>query len=264
MRTSLALLTGLLCLAGCAMSGRRAPLRELRRAPYQVVYAKQPPTINGILDDAVWKKAETLEVFYQYHKTGVKLPDTARAMMAWDKANLYFAITINDKDIFVSMRERDAPISRADVAELFFKPPVKTRYETELYEFEFNVWEAILDIHFVGYGGGSSSSRFAQSYNPPIVCKATHKGTINDWSDIDEEYTLEVAIPLTAFSHAAPDGVAPGDRWKFNVAGYDYSVYRRRPLLFTSVDGNMKGFAEYELYPSMIFLGKNSSISGVR
>lgn len=242
------------CLTGCAVLGLGGPSREVRLAPYQVVYAKETPVIDGKLDDPVWTQAETLRTFYEFMKTGAKLPDIARAMMAWDARNLYFAITIKDKDIFVTEKERDAIICRADVAELFVKLPVKTRYEFELYEFEFNPWEAIWDIHYVGYGGGSATPRFGTTYNPAIVCKATHKGTINNWNDIDEGYTIEVSIPLSAFSHAAPDGVKAGDLWKFNVSGYDFSVYRRGPLLFTSVDGNTKGFAEYELYPEMVFM----------
>ena len=50
------------------------------------------------------------------------------------------------------------------------------------------------------------------------------------------------------------DGVKAGDIWKFNVAGYDFSVYRRRVLQFTSADNNTLGYAEYEIYPEMIFM----------
>ena len=245
----LATVPAMVCLTGCA-----APGREVRLAPYQVVYAQDAPVMDGKLDDAVWQEAEVLKDFYQHGKTGAKFTDIIRAMMAWDKEHLYFAVTIKDKDIFVSEKIRDEIICRADVVELFIKPAVVTRYTSELYEFEFNVWETIWDIHYVGYGGGSALPRFSHEYNPAIVCKATYNGTINDWSDIDEGYTIEVAFPLSAFAHAAPNGVTPGDIWKFNVAGMDYSVYLRRPLEFTSVDGNTLGFAEYELYPEMIFM----------
>lgn len=242
------------CLAGCAVPGSGAPVREVRLAPYPVVYAQSAPVVDGKLEDAVWQQAERLTVFYEHGETGKKVLDTVTAMLAWDKKNLYFAVTVKDKDICVSEKERDAILCRADVAEIFLKPAVVTRYETELYEFEFNVWETIWDIHYAGYGGGSAEVRFGKPYNPAIVCKATHQGTINDWSDVDEGYTLEIAIPLSAFAHAAPEGVKAGDVWKFNVAGYDFSVYRRRPLCFTSADGNTLGFAEYELYPEMVFM----------
>lgn len=246
---------GMMCLLATVLTTGCAALeREERSAPYQVVYAQDTPVIDGKLDDAVWKDAEALDVFYEYKETGVKIPNVVKAMLAWDKQHLYYAITIKDQDIYVNEKERDTVICRADVVEIFLKPPVTTRYETELYEFEFNVWETIWDIHYAGYGGGSADRRFSQNYNPAIVCKATHKGTINDWRDIDEGYTIEVAIPLSAFSHAVPNGVKAGDIWKFNIAGYDFSVYRRKPLLFNSVDGNTLGFAEYELYPEMKFM----------
>ena len=236
-----------------ALLGCGGPQREVRADPYPVVYAKAAPRIDGKLDDAVWQDAVLFSPFYEFRETGVKV-DVAQGWMAWDEDNLYLAVTVQDRDLFVTESERDALLCRADVVELFIKPPVQSRYEFELYEFEFNVWEAIWDIHYAGRGGGSAIARFGKPYTPAIVCKATHKGTINDWSDVDEEYTIEVSIPLSAFSHAVPDGVKAGDVWRFNIAGYDFSVYRHRALLFTSVDGNTKGFAEYELYPEMIFL----------
>ena len=241
-------------LAGCGVL-RSGPQREVRAEPYRVVYATEAPKIDGKLDDAVWKEAILIKPFYQYSKTGVKV-DFVKTWMAWDKKYLYFATTVTDKDIYVTEVKRDAILCRADVAELFLKLPVKTRYETELYEFEFNVWETIWDIHYIGYGGGGHK-RFSDHYNPNIICRATHKGTINNWNDEDEGYTIEVAIPLSAFEHAAPDGVKAGDKWRFNASGYDFSVYRRKPLLWSSADGNMKGFNEYELYPEMVFLGPN-------
>ena len=218
-----------------------------------MVYATVAPAIDGTLDEAVWQEARRLEPLYEYNTFGVRV-DLADIRMAWDTQFLYLAYAIRDEDLTANETERDAVLCRADVAELFVKPPVRDRYEYELYEFEFNLWNAIWDIHFVGYGGDGSSgvTRFAKPFNPDIRVKAAVRGTINDWRDVDEGYTLEVAIPWSAFARSAPKGVQAGEVWKFNAAGYDFSVYRRQPLLFTSVDGNDKGFNQYEHYPTFV------------
>lgn len=242
---------------GCVGLFSSGPQRQVRAAPYPVVYAAVAPTIDGRLDDPVWRDAMRLEPLYEYNKVGV-LVDLADIRLAWDPQFLYVAYDIRDQDLYVTERERDAVLCRADVAELFVKPPVRDRYEYELYEFEFNLWEAIWDIHFAGYGGDGSQGvgRFSAPFNPEIRVKAVANGTINDWRDVDEGYSLEVAIPWSAFARSAPAGVRAGDVWQFNAAGYDFSVYRRQALLFTSVDGNDRGFNQYELYPSMVLMGR--------
>jgi len=247
----------LMLFQGCASLPGWGPKRQVRTAPYPVVYASVAPVIDGRLDDAVWKQAVRVEPLYEYNKVGV-LVDSADIRLAWDPQFLYVAYAIRDQDLYVSEKERDAVLCRADVAELFVKPPVRDRYAFELYEFEFNLWEAIWDIHFAGYGGDGSQAvaRFAKPFNPDIQLKAVVNGTVNDWRDVDEGYTIEVAIPWSAFARSAPDGVRAGEVWKFNAAGYDFSVYRRQPLLFTSVDGNDRGFNQYELYPSMILMDR--------
>ncbi len=245
-----------LFLCGCASLFPSRPVRETRAEPYPVVCAGVPPVIDGRLDEAVWKEAVRLEPLYEYNTIGQRV-DLADIRMVWDPECLYVAYAVRDQDLYANERERDAILCRADVVELFLKPPVRDRYEYELYEFEFNLWGAIWDIHFAGYGGDGSSAvtRFSAPFNPDVRVAVQTQGTINDWSDVDEGYVVEVAIPWAAFARSVPEGVRAGDVWRFNAAGYDFSVYRRRPLLFTSVDGNDKGFNQYEDYPRMVLLG---------
>lgn len=244
---------GLLLCSGCASLFGSHPQRQTLSTPYPVVYANVAPVIDGKLNDPVWRAAVRLQPLFEYNLFGVRV-DVADIRLAWDTQCLYVAYAVQDKDLTANETERDAILCRADVAELFVKPPVRDRYEYELYEFEFNLWNVIWDIHFAGYGGDGTPgvARFSKPFNPDIRVKAEVKGTINDWTDVDEGYTVEVAIPWTAFARSAPGGVKAGDVWKFNAAGYDYSVYRRQPLLLTSVDGNDKGFNQYENYPSWV------------
>jgi len=225
------------------------PAREVRNAPYPVVYLTAPPTIDGKLDDEAWRKAVPLSTFYTFEKYGRRV-DVVTAYMAWDDDNLYLAVKIKDKDLYIASKEHDGPLWISDVAELFIKP---RKDRLELYEMGFNMCDTLYDVLYIGRGGAPSVERFIK-YESGALARATYEGTINDWNDVDKGWSLEVAIPLKAFSRPVPDGPRPGDRWKFNVAGYDWSCYRGNPLLFTNCDGNTERFAEYELYPEMEFM----------
>ena len=248
---ALLLSMGALGLTGCVIvqSAPAQPRREVRNQPYPVVYLAVPPTIDGKLDDEAWRKAVPLSTIYTFEKYGCRV-DVVTAYMAWDDDNLYLAVKIKDKDLYIASKKHDGPHWISDVAELFIKP---RKDRLEVYEMGFNMSNTFYDVLYIGLGGSPSVDRFIK-YESGAIAKATYEGTINDWSDVDQGWSLEVAIPLKAFSRPVPDGPKPGDRWAFNVAGYDWSCYRARVLMFTSCDGSTERFAECELFPEMEFM----------
>ena len=48
-------------------------------------------------------------------------------------------------------------------------------------------------------------------------------GTLNNWSDVDQYWQMELAIPFVEL----PSVIGPkvGDVWRFLVGRYDYSIY---------------------------------------
>jgi hypothetical protein len=56
-----------------------------------------------------------------------------------------------------------------------------------------------------------------------MKAKANVQGTVNDWRDKDRGWIVEMAIPLRAFQEG-PLTVQLGDRWRFAVSRYNYSV----------------------------------------
>ena len=238
---------GLVC-AGCSLVADE-DTQELQ-VHYPVVYAKVAPVIDGKLDDPIWREATPHKSFFVYENKN-KPAKIGTAYLAWDKENLYYAMVLQDKDLYVTEREDNAILCRADVAEIFIKPNDDM---PDFYEFEFNMWNALWDIHYPGLGDGGGADRYTKHFNSGATVKSTHDGTINNWKDEDKGWTVEVAIPLKAFARVAPNGPKPGDTWKFNIAGYDFSRYRKSTLLFTTVDNNFNGFAEHQKYPRMQFI----------
>ena len=52
------------------------------------------------------------------------------------------------------------------------------------------------------------------------------QGTLNDPSDIDEGWTVEIAIPFTCLEECAPGGEGPkaGDQWRINFSRVEWQV----------------------------------------
>ena len=146
--------------------------------------------IDGVLDDPVWTRAAPWTRLYQYGQFGRRL-DSVRAFIAWDAANLYFAISVRDRDIFVASTERDAILCRADVGELFIKPrPDRPDY----YEFQFNVRKAICDAYYPRNRAGGLLSGAVEAASAEAVAselmdagiipvQISRDSRVTDWRD---------------------------------------------------------------------------------
>ncbi|MBL7223268.1 MAG: carbohydrate-binding family 9-like protein [Candidatus Brocadiae bacterium] len=209
-----AVLLGLLC-AGCGrpqatLKSRKPRLFQCRRAPGKIV-------IDGQLEPA-WERAQVLDDF---RVPGFELRplDLAMARMLWDDENLYVAVTMEDRDVYAVKTQHDGQLWLDDVAEVFLKPDeAKHIY----YEFEVNAAGATLDMLIARRGAGHFDRWWP--WESSIKAKVSIQGTLNEWRDSDKGWIAEIAIPLAAFKDAAPK-VQLGDRWRFAICRYNYSVY---------------------------------------
>ena len=87
-----------------------------------------------------------------------------------------------------------------------------------------------------------------------MVSAVKLRGTLNKYDDRDKGWTVEGRIPWTAFK---PTGGRPavGDRWKFALCRYDYSVYLERPELSSTAPLTQADFHRYEDYGELVFVG---------
>jgi hypothetical protein len=207
-------------------------------------------TIDGILDEKAWEKAEKLTdfaVFWQKRK-----PDTATtARLLWDDEYFYFCAEMVDHDLFALEKEHNGRTWEDDVFEIFLKPAADKR---PYYEFQVNPLNTRLELFLPSRGAGGYR-RFADEARLGMQTAVKLRGTLNDWEDKDVGWTVEGRIPWTAFK---PTGgpPKPGEKWRFALCRYDYSVYLERPELSSTAPLTEPDFHRYEDYGELTFVGR--------
>jgi len=133
--------------------------------------------------------------------------------MLWDDENLYVSFECEDQYITARETARDGKPFFDDCAEIFLIP-VADSLDVH-YGFEINLYKASNDFIFLNnfYHGQNAS---VKSYNPEFQIEVFVDGTINDNSDLDKGWTMEMAIPINLFR--GMDKFSPvreGNKWAF-------------------------------------------------
>ena len=178
----------------------------------------EPVTVDGRLTEKVWSQVDPVGVFRLADGSGEpQLPTEVRA--CWDDRNLYLAFVAIDTDIWGKMRQRDDPIYDEEVVEAFIcSGEDVTRY----YEFEFSPHNVVFDA---AIQCPESGDRRYLKADLGWDCEGLQSavevvGTLDDPSDVDERWTVEVALP---FSQIGRGGRAPadGELWRANFYRID-------------------------------------------
>ena len=175
---------------------------------YTIQRTTEPIHIDGILDEADWGAAQSVGDFvFPWWTEGEK--EQTMAKLLWDDQNLYVAFQCEDAHIWAEYTERDDPVSRDDAVEVFTAPNPDSL--KNYFNFEFNAIGTILDRS--PYNNRSSTWNAAG-----IQVAYTHHGTLNQDSDTDTSWTMEIAIPFENFVPFAKN-IPPknGDVWRLNL-----------------------------------------------
>ena len=177
--------------------------------------------IDGRLDDNAWGKAEVID--FVLPTTGKEPVGKTQARIMWDDSYLYVAYRAYDKDIWSILRGRDSSTCREDCLECFIQPDPRAK---PYYNFEINALGTIYDAYNIGrYSGGYDHHRWAAWNCGGLRVGIYIDGTINDPSDIDNCWQMELAIPFAELPTLNGKRPKLGDVWKFLLARYDFSVH---------------------------------------
>ena len=169
-------------------------------------------TVDGKLDEPAWNEAPTFGTFqFPWWKSGAQEQTTARLL--WDRKFLYVAFECDDAHISAKNTERDSPVYEDDCVE-FFTAPDAAR-PNNYFNIEMNVNRGILDRH---HPDGPGKSEVPNWNAQGIRIATTVDGTLNDDSDTDRGWVLEVAIPFANFaSVTGRSHPQDGDVWRVNL-----------------------------------------------
>lgn len=139
-----------------------------------------------------------------------------RAWLLWDDRNLYVAAELNEPNVRARLRQRDAIVFHDNDFEVFIDPDGDGQ---NYFEIEINALNTIFDLLLVrSYRDGGPA---VHEWDVAGLKSAVHiQGRINDATDSDAAWTLEMAIPWTALREHTIMSLPPlpGDIWRMNFS----------------------------------------------
>ena len=137
--------------------------------------------------------------------------------MLWDENYFYFAALMEEPHVWGKLTERDAVIYKDNDFEIFLDPDGDTH---NYYELEVNAlgteWDLILLKPY-----HDEDKVVIDSWDiPGLITKVHVDGTLNDPSDEDRAWSVEIAIPWKAFISNYRSNTPPkdGEQWKVNFS----------------------------------------------
>jgi len=202
---------------------------------YRVPRATVAPVIDGRLDDPAWSRAPWTEAYVDISGPSYATPRFhTRGKMAWDDTHFYFAAELEEPHLWATYTERDSIVYHENDWEIFLDPDGDTHH---YYELEINVLGTVWDLFLVKpYRDGGPA---LHEWDAPGLRTAVHAdGTINDPSDEDRGWSIEVAWPWASFGGAAgtPSPPRPGDRWRVNFSRVQWHIRQARDTYTKMLD----------------------------
>jgi hypothetical protein len=228
------------------------PVPDQRIARYTALRVNRPPTVDGRLDEEDWQHAPRSPRFVDLISGRQAIHDT-RAAVLWDDEYLYVGYWIEEPFVAAKFTERDKPIYEDNDVELFIAGA------DAYYEFEINAFNTLYEGFFIwqeayqraGYDKFPELDRSraeveSQVFNgvglqnhprgkrwaffkwdfPGANTAVFIDGTVNDHTDRDRGWTVELAFPWQGMRPLAQaDGRAlppnNGDVWRIDFSRFN-------------------------------------------
>lgn len=214
-----------------------------RVAQYTAYRVEAPPIIDGHLDEDCWQAAPRSQRFVDLVSGAPAVHDT-RVALLWDDDNLYVGFWVEEPFVEASLTERDSLIYNDNDIEVFIAG------QNAYYEFEINALGTIYEVFFVWddamamFPELSREASGARPWNgvdftdhprggrvgfwewdfPGLRSAVAIDGTLNDNSDRDRGWTVELAFPWEGMRMLADGRSLPpsgGDTWRMSFSRFN-------------------------------------------
>ena len=179
--------------------------------------------IDGNLDEPSWQRADWTEPFVDIEGERQPVPSLqTRAKMLWDDEYLYIAADLEEPHVWATIAMRDATIYQENDFEVFIDPDGDTH---QYYEFEINALGTEWDLLMIKpYRDGGP---FIGAWDIAGLQTAVRVwGSINDPTDEDQGWSVEMAFPWDVLAEATHKKVPPmdGDQWRINFSRVQWAL----------------------------------------
>jgi hypothetical protein len=186
--------------------------------------AGEPITIDGILNEPAWGKAEWTNYFVDIQGYGKPVPRfSTRVKMLWDDNYLYIAAELEEPDIWATIKDRDSVIFRDNDFEVFIDPAGSTHNYSE---FEMNALNTVWDLLLEKPYRDTKKAAINDWDIHGLKTAVSIDGTINKPGDKDKKWTVELAFPWSAFKEIADVNAPPknNDQWRINFSRVEWKT----------------------------------------
>ncbi len=176
--------------------------------------------VDGTLSDPAWDRAPWTDEFVDIEGDRKREPlFPTRAKMLWDDEYFYVGARLEEPHVWGTLTRKNAIIFQDNDFEVFIDPD---RDNHNYYEFEINplgtIWELTLERPYKDGGPAVHGTNLSGLKSAVHVA-----GTLNDPSDDDEGWSVEIAFPFSGLAaygaHAPP---ADGDLWRVNFSRVEW------------------------------------------
>lgn len=190
---------------------------------HNVVYhTDHPPVIDGNINEFVWQQANWTNDFVDIEgKDKAKPAYSTRVKMLWDDSCLYIAAELTEPQLWATLKQHDQIVFHDNDFEFFIDPGNTTQ---PYFEVEVNQFNTIFDLLLTKPyrdGGTAVTSWDAGGLRSAVKIQ----GTLNDPSDQDKSWTVEMAVPFNAltvnFRSRMP---REGTIWRINFSRVEWDT----------------------------------------
>ncbi|SFN73716.1 Carbohydrate family 9 binding domain-like [Chitinophaga sp. YR627] len=189
---------------------------------YHSYQTTTPIKIDGAGNEDAWSKAVWSDDFTDIE--GDKQPAPAmrtRLKMLWDQENLYILAELEDQHIWATLHQHDTIIFQDNDFEVFVDPDGDGE---KYFEIEINAHNTVMDLFMnkpYRVGGDALMTWDTRGIQTAVQID----GTLNNSADKDRKWTVEMAIPFSAFAFFN-EGLTPKDgaRWRINFSRVEWDT----------------------------------------
>lgn len=208
------------CLTGSAASGYSQKIAT----PHQYIAYKTVDsiTIDGRPNEDSWTKAIWTTDFIDIEGEEVP-PYQTRLKMLYDADYLYVYAEMEEPQVWATLKQRDTVIFYNNDFEVFIDPDGDTH---NYMEFEVNALNTVWDL-FLTKPYRNSGTVLDNWDIEGLKSAVAIDGTLNDPSDVDKGWSVEMAFPWKALGEIDVLDVPPVDRfWRINFSrvNWDYEL----------------------------------------